>query len=41
MSEVSPLDEQFEPTHTIVRGRQYLTFFMLYIRDMFSSRSRV
>lgn len=41
MSEVSPLDEQFELTHAIVWSGQYLTFCVLYSRGTFSARSRV
>lgn len=41
MSEVPPLDEQFELMHAIVWRGRYLTFCTLYSRGMFSARSRV
>lgn len=41
MSEVSPFSEQFELTHAIVWGGQYLTLCKLYSRGVFSARSRV
>lgn len=41
MSEVSPFSEQFEMTHAIVWGGQYLTLCKAYRRAMFPARSRV